>query len=197
MNEKEACGLCGDDFRAYNLVHLLSEGIETVTCLRCYNQRISNAADGVFEQFEFEPVILKDCIEKDHVFHFGIRSYQDKLVIDASEIENDQPSGYQFQIIGSTGDDPFEMFVKLMDRMRKALGRRHMEKCRNTGKWKIHDGHLVRGQIEFGAEGGDKDIPAVTIDGERLDWNEFGRMLMAHEGHHFRLDIFDKSEDVP
>ena len=39
--------------------------------------------------------------------------------------------------------------------------------------------------------------PLIVIDGKELRWDEFGRMLMTYEGFHFKLEIFDRSEEMP
>jgi hypothetical protein len=34
-----------------------------------------------------------------------------------------------------------------------------------------------------------------VIDGKELSWHEFGRMLMTYEGLHYKLEIFEGSEE--
>jgi hypothetical protein len=36
-----------------------------------------------------------------------------------------------------------------------------------------------------------------VIDGKKIKWDEFGRMLMTYEGFNFKLEIFDKSDEIP
>jgi hypothetical protein len=39
--------------------------------------------------------------------------------------------------------------------------------------------------------------PLIVIDGREIRWDEFERMLMTYEGFHFKLEIFDRSEEMP
>lgn len=39
------------------------------------------------------------------------------------------------------------------------------------------------------------EVPCLVIDGKELSWHEFGRMLMAYEGFHFKLEIFEGDEE--
>ena len=39
--------------------------------------------------------------------------------------------------------------------------------------------------------------PLIVIDGKEIKWDEFGRMLMTYEGFNFKLEIFDKSDEIP
>jgi len=32
---------------------------------------------------------------------------------------------------------------------------------------------------------------------KEIRWDEFGRMLMTYEGFHFKLEIFDRSDEIP
>ena len=42
----------------------------------------------------------------------------------------------------------------------------------------------------------DGEIPEIFIDGERISWVQFGKMLMTFEGWNFKLNIFDCTEEV-
>jgi hypothetical protein len=39
-------------------------------------------------------------------------------------------------------------------------------------------------------------MPCVVIDGRRVDWTDFGAMLMAFEGWQFRVDLVDPSDEA-
>jgi hypothetical protein len=36
----------------------------------------------------------------------------------------------------------------------------------------------------------------LTIDGQEISWDEFGRMLTTFEGWQFRMEVADRSEEV-
>jgi hypothetical protein len=54
----------------------------------------------------------------------------------------------------------------------------------------IADGGVVRDRIKWD-DIDDGQLPLLVIDGREIDWNEFGRMLMSHEGAQFKLTIAD------
>jgi hypothetical protein len=37
----------------------------------------------------------------------------------------------------------------------------------------------------------------ITRDGKEISWRQFGQMLMTYEGFNFKLEIFDKSDEIP
>jgi hypothetical protein len=39
-------------------------------------------------------------------------------------------------------------------------------------------------------------MPFVIIDGRRVEWNDFGTILMAFEGWQFRLELLDPSDEA-
>jgi len=53
----------------------------------------------------------------------------------------------------------------------------------------------IRGRIEWN---GVEDVrqPCVVIDGRRMEWNDFGAILMAFEGWQFRLELPDPSDEA-
>ena len=59
----------------------------------------------------------------------------------------------------------------------------------------IADPGVVRGRIECD-RGSDGRLPLLVIDGQEIDWDQFGRMLMSYEGSQFQLRIADNSEEL-
>ncbi len=53
----------------------------------------------------------------------------------------------------------------------------------------------MRGRIEWD-DAHDGCVPLLVIDGQEIDWDHFGRMLMGFEGWQFKLIIADKSEEL-
>jgi hypothetical protein len=39
--------------------------------------------------------------------------------------------------------------------------------------------------------------PLIVIDGKEIKWEDFGKMLMTYEGFNFKLEIVDKSDEMP
>lgn len=195
--KQERCELCGTLVAGFNTVYLSSAKNLTCACLKCYNQIISDSTGADYEDVEFEPIIIKDLDEKDHKFHFTVRLLGDRVAIDAFEIKNGHPGGYEFSILGDIEDELFGLFGKLFERLRRALSNKHIYKEETTQSWQITNDDVVRGQLHCDLDSSDERLPLIVIDGKEISWNEFGQMLMTYEGFNFKLEIFDRSEDIP
>jgi hypothetical protein len=102
------------------------------------------------------------------------------------------PSGYQFQILGDPDEEILSLLARLIERMRRALAVKHLKKGKHG--LQIAD-QTVRGRIGSDEESGVR-TPMLTIDGQEISWEEFGRMLTTFEGWQFRMEIADRSEEV-
>ena len=162
-------------------------------CLKCFNTEVaeSEGLDG-FEHADLAPVELVDCDGQAHLFHFRMRLFGPGVALDAFEIRDGEPAGYQFQVIGEPEDDALKLLARLIERIRRALSVKHVE-VGNLGL-QIAD-RVVRGRIAWdGAQDG--RVPLMIVDGREITWYEFGRMLMSFEGWQFKLEIRDKSEEL-
>jgi hypothetical protein len=146
-----------------------------------------------FEHVKFQPVGLTDCAGELHEFHFRINLFGPGVAIDAFELRNGDPAGYQFQIIGEPEEDLLVLLGRLIQKMRRALAIKHL----THGKYglEIADHRTVRAKIEADIDQDDR-VPLLIIDGEDITWNEFGHMLMSFEGWQFKMAIADKSEEL-
>jgi hypothetical protein len=83
--------------------------------------------------------------------------------------------------------------------MRRGLNRDHLEWSSITNNWQISKGNVVRARIDSDLESYEDygHPPLIVIDGKEIRWDEFGRMLMTYEGFNFKLEIFDRSEEMP
>ena len=84
--------------------------------------------------------------------------------------------------------------AQLVERMRRALSRRHLEHDEGSAGLRIAD-FLVRGRIDWD-ESEDGHLPLLVIDGREVTWEQFGQMLMSYEGWQFKLEIKDPSDEV-
>ena len=146
-----------------------------------------------FQHVDFDPIVLQDLDGVSHNFEFRTHIFGENLSIEAFEIQNGQLKGYQFSISGDAEDDMFNVFGKLFEKMRRALGRKHIEKGDLT-RYRITNDSVVRGHIAWD-DNEDGQVPCLVIDGKELSWEEFGRMLMTYEGFHFKMEIFDRFEE--
>ncbi len=196
--KKELCEICGSHVPAYNTVYLSSEEKLTLVCLNCYNQRISDSTGFDYEHVEFEPIMIKDIDGVDHKFHFTVRLLGDRVAIDTFEIKDGHPGGYEFSVIGDIEEELLELFGKLFERIRRALNRKHIYWSETTKNWQITDDDLVRGKLDCDLDSPDYErLPLIVIDGKEILWSKFGQMLMTYEGFNFKLEIFDRSDELP
>ena len=196
--EKEPCEICGSHVPGYNTVYLSSEEKLTRVCLKCYNQKISDSTGFDYEHVEFEPIMIKDIDGVDHKFHFTVRLLGDRVAIDTFEFKDGHPGGYEFSVIGDIEEELFELFGKLFERIRRALNRKHIYWSETTKNWQITDDDLVRGKIDCDLDSPEYErLPLIVIDGKEISWSQFGQMLMTYEGFNFKLEVYDKSDEIP
>ena len=132
-----------------------------------------------------------------HQFHLRTRLLGAIVTLEAYELKENEPSGYQFQLIGEPDEDRFVQLGRLVDRIRRALATQYLEDGRAGFQIK---GMQVKGAIEADmSDEGDlwgSRMPMLVIDGRDVSWEDFGRMLMTFEGFQFKLEIVDKSDDL-
>lgn len=190
-NSVEKCTDCNLPVQAWDGVNLVENHESRFLCTKCYNHEISRRYGFDFEQITFQPLDIEDLDGEKHTFHFRTFVVGRKVFIHAMEIENEEPSGYQFSVQGDIEDNLLNLFSLLVSRLNRELSRKHIELEPDFySRYKITDDDVVRGYITS-AEDGMYEGPCLVIDGKQITWEEFGRMLQASEGFHFKLEIFD------
>ncbi len=189
------CDGCSQMTPSYDIVNYgsIEHGYRRL-CSQCFNTEVAKL-DGLegFEHAKFEPVGLADCTGEFHEFHFRIHLFGTGVALDAFELRDGHPSGYQFQIIGDPKDDLLVLLGRLIEKMRRALSTKHL--VDGELGLQIADHRAVRGTIEWDPTH-DGRVPLLIIDGREIAWDEFGRMLMSFEGWQFKLNVGDKSEEL-
>jgi len=192
------CEQCNCEVKPFEGVHLTLEDGSVFLCSKCYNQRAAEYAGVDFTHVAFEPEALKDTDGKERLFHFTTHLFGDRVSMEAvEEVADDDVEGYRFCLIGEIeGGVPnlFNMFGQLIARVKRGLGRKHIEAGR-YGNDKITGEGVVRGHITSDIKTGSR-LPILVIDGREISWHDFGEMVMAHEGFNFRLDMIDRSEEA-
>jgi len=187
------CHTCQAPIAGYDSVHCGS--IETGyrdLCSRCFNEEVANHGELDFQHVQFDPVDMPDAGGAVHRFHFRLHLLGDQVSLEAFELKDGAPDGYQFQMLDEAEADLFALMARLIERMRRALAFRHLEA--KGRRLSIKD-MLVRGRITCDLDADDR-LPLLVIDGREIDWETFGRMLMTFEGWQFKLEIKDRSEEV-
>lgn len=177
------CEKCGEMTQYYDIVSYSgADGIFRQVCTRCFNVDAAHLS-GLehFEDIRFEPIDLKDSAGETHRFHFRARLHGSIVVLDAFELLDGRPSGYQCQVVGSPEQDLLGLLARLIQRLRRLLSIRHL--VTEGMKTEIAE-QTVRGRIDWD-ESAVERIPLLVIDGREISWNAFGRMLSAFEGWQF------------
>jgi hypothetical protein len=195
QKQQTRCAGCRRIVPSYDIVNVgsLESGYRAL-CGQCFNTELAKL-DGLdrFEHFKFEPVQLADCAGKNHEFHFRTHLFGTGVAVDAFEVRDGHPAGYQFQIIGDRQGDLLALLGRLIEKMRRGLSVKHVIK--GDHGLQIADHRVVRGTIEWD-ESQDGSVPLLSVDGREITWQEFGHMLMSFEGWQFKLEIRDKSDDL-
>lgn len=135
-----------------------------------------------FELPSFTPLRLLDVHGYEHEFQFRSLLLGDQLLLEAFELLGDGDSaGYRFQSLGNPESEPFALLAQLVqNRARLGDHAPRLECWRAAGGLQVAE-TMVRGLLEWdGVE--HTSQPCVIIDGRRLDWRDFGAMLLAFEG---------------
>jgi len=188
------CDRCGREAPSYEAVSYgsMDDGYEQL-CGRCFNAEIATVAGlDDFEHVEFKPVRLTDSEGKPHEFHLRTHLFGTGVALDAFEVREDGPAGYQFQIIGEPEEDLLALLGRLIEKIRRALAMKHLVKTEHG--LQIGDAGIIRGLIESDVTQ-DLRTPLLVIDGREISWEKFGQMLMTFEGFQFKMEIRDRSEE--
>jgi hypothetical protein len=193
--QETCCTACGQIVPSYDIVNYgsIEKGYRAL-CSQCSNREVAQL-DGLeeFKHVAFEPVRLADSTGEAHEFHFRTHLFGTGIALDAFELRDGHPAGYQFQIIGNPDEDLLVLLGRLIEKVRRGLSLQHV----NKGEYgpKIADHRVVRGTIEWD-DSEDGAVPLLNVDGRKITWQDFGRMLMSFEGWQFKLEIRDKSEEI-
>lgn len=195
MSTPSLCHTCRAPIAGYGSVHYgsLETGYRDL-CNRCFNEEVARLGGLKFEHVQFDPVEMTDTAGAPHRFHFCVRLNGEQVALEAFELKNGAPGGYTFEVLGDPEGDLFALMAQLIERMRRALARRHLELDEGSARLQIAE-FLVRGRIEWD-ENEDGRVPLLVIDGREVTWEQFGQMLMSYEGWQLRLEIKDPSDEV-
>jgi hypothetical protein len=139
------CQACQAQVGGYDAVRYGSEETgHRDFCSRCFNEEVARQRGLDFEHVGFQPVDLIDVAGVEHRFHFKLRLLGDRLSLDAFELIDGAPGGYQFQAIDDARTDLRGVLGRLVRRMRQALAVQHLEE--KDGRLSIAD-FLVRGRV--------------------------------------------------
>lgn len=193
MRKKDtnSCESCGTKLIAHETIVYGYRGSSRELCVRCYNKIVADDLGVDISHAEFQPITVKDVDGQSHDFKFVVQLFGAMLSINALEMIKGEADGYQFNVLGDYEDDLLELYMQLYAKICKAMSTKHIEM--GDYGWSITDGHVVRARID--CDDDYSGVPLLVIDGKKIPWEEFARMLMSFEGFNFKMQIFDKSED--
>ena len=189
------CHTCGRAIAGFESVHYgsIDVGYRDL-CNRCFNQEVAAAGEIDFSHVQFVPLEMPDAAGKTHRFHFEVRLLGDRVALEAFELVEGAPGGYQFQVLGDAEQDLFELMGQMVPRIRRLLAQQHLKTEPHMPGLHIAD-FLVRGRITWD-DNEDGRLPMLVIDGREISWEQFGRMVMGFEGWQFKFEIRDRSEEI-
>ena len=192
------CERCGTLVPRHDLTHFTTETGASVLCTLCFNADVAQRS-GIddFDNHPLDPVLITAADGVIHEFHLRTRLLGAIVTLEAYELKDHAPSGYQFQLVGEPDEDRFVQLGRLVERIRRTLATTYLEDGRDGLQIKDME---VKGTIEADlsdeADVMGSSAPMLVIDGRDVSWEEFGRMLMTFEGFQFKLEIVDKSDDL-
>ncbi len=190
--ENYKCEVCDDLLLPYQTVIYGSYGDQQHLCMKCYNKMITDEFDFEFEHKKFPPTTLEDSDGLQHEFHFSYQVVGDKISFSAVEVKGGEYEGYMFKVLGSVDEgDLRSLYLRLFSKVCKELSRKHIEQT--THGWHFTEDYTVRGRIEVEPE--DTTTPVLVIDGKKISWEKFGRLITSCEGFTLKMQIFDSVED--
>ena len=187
------CDACGNCVPSLEMTHLGSQetGYRDL-CSRCYNEEVARLGGLKFDHVAFEPIDLFDGRGRKHRFHFVLRHLGSMLALAAIEGKAKDGTGYEFEVHGAAQADPFVLMQRLHERMRQELAITYLAETEfGLGISETK----VGGQITCAPDAAER-LPVLIIDGQEVEWDQFGRMLMTFEGWRFHLEIQDPSEEI-
>src|SRR5437879_2235955 len=184
-NQQVCCDGCSQTTPSYDIVNYGSVGRGyRRLCSLCFNAEVAKSAglEG-FEHLKFEPVVVAACTGELHEFHFRTHLFGNGVALDAFELRDGSPSGYQFQVTGDPEDDLLVLLGRLIEKIRRGLSTKHLTDGEHG--LQISEDWVVQGRIEWD-DAQDGRLPILIIDGRDIKWEELGRMLMNFEGFRYK-----------
>ncbi len=182
----ETCDACAYPLQRHEAFRVLGEG---TFCGRCWAQRLSLETRTDVGHLEVAPVVLEDSDGNERQFHFMYNPRTPSLSMFELDDEHHEV-GFKFRVYASAGEDGAALVGRLLAKARAALASPQLQPSGASRYTYAFRGDVVQGWVRCDLaatrERGES-VPRISIDGHDFSWEEFGRMLMEHEGWPFRL----------
>lgn len=183
------CGRCGRSIRPDESITVSEVGQR---CYSCFNEEMATQIDVEFDNTVLQPIVLVD--------HDGVpRTFEIRSMLVPTGHEmlaremSDREGGYRFAVLGDFDADALELFERLYEKMRAEMSVRHIEHTEHG--LRLTKGDELVGRIEWDDDTSG-ETPMLVVDGKAVSWDQFGRMLMTHEGFTLRARVEDSIEVV-
>ncbi len=187
--ERRRCGLCRKILRAHDSISIAGVGDR---CYRCFNDETADRLGVDFDNTAIPPFAITDVDGVQHRFEIRSMLVPTGHAMYAREVgKRGAKGGYRFEILGDLEADAHDLFTRLRERIRQALGVRHVEETENG--WQLTRPHRLSGVIEWDPDG---DLPLLIVDGRPFTWDQIGRMLIAFEGFTLNAAVQDTTEVI-
>jgi len=188
------CDGCGEETHHYDITHYGStESGYQQLCSRYFSAAVAQVSgQSDFDFARLEPIGIADCEGELHQFHFVTRLLGAIVSLEAFELKDGHPAGYEFEIIGNPEEDLFALLGRMVEKIRKSLSVKHIK----DGEYGLQIADMtVRGRIDCDLSEAER-MPMIVVDGQEISWEEFGRMVSTFEGWQFKLEFRDRSEEL-
>jgi hypothetical protein len=149
------CRACHARVASYDVIHVgsMETGYRDL-CSRCFHEEMTRTGQLEFEHVRFQPIAIPDASGVKRRFHFRLLH------------------------LGDAEADLFELMARLVERMRRALGLRHLVDDDLMGCSIAVQ--IVRARISCDFDS-DERIPLLVIDGREVSWCRLPELMSLRE----------------
>ena len=122
------CERCGKSVPHHDITHYTTDVQTLILCTQCFNADVAERS-GIedFDNHPLDPISITAADGVIHQFHFRTRLLGDIVTLEAFELKEGEPAGYQFQLVGEPEEDRFVQLGRLVARIRSTLATKYLE----------------------------------------------------------------------
>lgn len=188
------CNICGEKNKQLNFINLTHANLEYETiCIKCYNSQIAEIIDIELDHIEETTFDIIDAYGNLRKFDIRQLIVPTGISLAACETKDDAENYfYSINVLGDIECNQKELYEKLITKVKKEMSRKQLDP-KSGYKDLISDSAI--GEFLWDEDSED-NVTKVRIDGKELSWIEFGRIFNKYEGFRFKIEVFDKTEDI-
>ena len=156
----------------------------------------NNSGSGFDTVKNGEHLVVRDKRQQEHFFKIAVFRTSAGMIGEALEIRQGRVEGYQFQVLFDFDMDKKFVKQQLIEKIKRCINLHHLEPGKGQYRWQITKPGILRGRIE---ERQNEDTGGIenylVIDGHTISYAELSRILAAHTGFQFKLEIRDMTDE--